>query len=57
MPIYEYQCISCGEKFEVRQSIGEDGSKLNCPNAMLKIRSGCFPHSSVPAQVHLSLQR
>ena len=31
MPIYEYQCTQCGEKFEVRQSIGEDGSKLNCP--------------------------
>jgi len=31
MPIYEYQCTRCGERFEVRQSIGEDGSKLNCP--------------------------
>jgi putative FmdB family regulatory protein len=31
MPIYEYQCTQCGERFEVRQSIGEDGSKLNCP--------------------------
>jgi putative FmdB family regulatory protein len=31
MPIYEYQCTQCGEKFEVRQSIGDDGSKLYCP--------------------------
>jgi putative FmdB family regulatory protein len=31
MPIYEYQCTECGERFEVRQSIGEDGSSLNCP--------------------------
>ena len=31
MPIYEYQCTQCEEKFEVRQSIGEDGSKLTCP--------------------------
>jgi len=31
MPIYEYQCTQCEEKFEVRQSIGEDGSGLNCP--------------------------
>ena len=31
MPIYEYQCSQCGEKFEMRQSIGEDGSKVNCP--------------------------
>ncbi|MBA7702482.1 hypothetical protein ES703_111251 [subsurface metagenome] len=31
MPIYEYQCTQCEERFEVRQSIGEDGSKLHCP--------------------------
>jgi putative FmdB family regulatory protein len=31
MPIYEYQCTQCGQKFEVRQAIGEDGSSLNCP--------------------------
>ena len=31
MPLYEYRCTECGEKFEVRQSMGEDGSKLNCP--------------------------
>ncbi len=31
MPIYEYQCTRCGKKFEVRQSFGEDGTKLNCP--------------------------
>ena len=31
MPIYEYQCTQCGEGFEVRQPIGEDSSKLNCP--------------------------
>ncbi|PIP05752.1 MAG: zinc ribbon domain-containing protein [Chloroflexi bacterium CG08_land_8_20_14_0_20_45_12] len=31
MPIYEYQCAQCGERFEVRQSLGEGGSGLNCP--------------------------
>ena len=31
MPIYEYQCAQCGEKFEARQSFGEDGSRLSCP--------------------------
>jgi len=31
MPIYEYQCTQCDEKFEVRQSMGEDGSRLSCP--------------------------
>ncbi len=31
MPIYEYRCTECDTKFEVRQSIGEDGSELSCP--------------------------
>ena len=31
MPIYEYQCTQCEERFEVRQSMGADGSKLHCP--------------------------
>jgi putative FmdB family regulatory protein len=31
MPIYEYQCTQCGEKFEVRQAIGEDSSAVSCP--------------------------
>lgn len=31
MPLYEYQCNQCDERFEVRQAMGEDGSKLKCP--------------------------
>jgi putative FmdB family regulatory protein len=31
MPIYEYQCIQCGERFEIRQAIGEGNSGLSCP--------------------------
>jgi putative FmdB family regulatory protein len=31
MPIYEYQCSHCGHKFELHQSLGEDGSKIICP--------------------------
>ncbi len=31
MPIYEYQCNKCGQRFEVRQSMGADSSGLNCP--------------------------
>ncbi|MGH8500231.1 MAG: FmdB family zinc ribbon protein [Methylococcales bacterium] len=30
MPIYEYQCKSCGHKFEAIQRIN-DGSLKNCP--------------------------
>lgn len=36
MPIYEYQCTQCGQKFEVRQAIGEDGAKLNCPKCRVQ---------------------
>ncbi|MFC2062493.1 zinc ribbon domain-containing protein [Chloroflexota bacterium] len=36
MPIYEYQCTLCGERFEVRQPIGEDGVKLNCPKCQAR---------------------
>jgi len=31
MPIYEYKCESCGHRFDVLQSIGENGDKLSCP--------------------------
>ena len=31
MPLYDYKCEKCGEKFEVRQFYGQDGSKLKCP--------------------------
>ena len=36
MPIYEYQCTQCEEKFEAIQSIGEDSSKLTCPKCGAK---------------------
>ena len=31
MPIYEYRCIQCGERFEIRQAMGEGNSQVNCP--------------------------
>jgi putative FmdB family regulatory protein len=31
MPIYEYQCTQCEERFEVHQPMGADGSELHCP--------------------------
>jgi len=31
MPIYEYECPQCGERFEKLQAYSEDGSQLNCP--------------------------
>jgi len=31
MPIYEYECRNCGERFEVLQKINEDSSRVRCP--------------------------
>ena len=32
MPIYEYECQSCSEKFEMFRSISDDDSEIKCPN-------------------------
>lgn len=31
MPIYEYECLDCGERFEVLQRMGEGAADLSCP--------------------------
>lgn len=31
MPIYEYECKVCGEKFEMRRSLGDSDNELRCP--------------------------
>ncbi len=31
MPIYEYQCKKCGEKFEVKRSIWDLKKDIKCP--------------------------
>ena len=31
MPIYEYECENCGEKFEQRRGIAESDSNVKCP--------------------------
>ena len=31
MPVYEYECQSCGRRFEVRRRIGESDSEVKCP--------------------------
>lgn len=42
MPTYEYQCVDCGTKFEVRASITEKekGLKPSCPTCG---RTGALP--------------
>ncbi|MBD3288189.1 zinc ribbon domain-containing protein [candidate division KSB1 bacterium] len=32
MPIYEYKCQNCGEKFEEFQSVGSGNEDVACPN-------------------------
>lgn len=50
MPIYQYHCTLCGDKFRARQSYGEDGSRLNCPKCQApnprKLMSYFFTMSS-----------
>jgi putative FmdB family regulatory protein len=31
MPIYEYECRSCKERFELLQKMNEDNSRIRCP--------------------------
>lgn len=31
MPIYEYECLVCGSNFELRRSISDSDSDLECP--------------------------
>lgn len=31
MPIYEYECISCGHKFELLRKFSDDDSDIKCP--------------------------
>ena len=40
MPIYEYECISCGEKFELRRGITDSDSEIKCPKCGLEDDKG-----------------
>jgi putative FmdB family regulatory protein len=31
MPIYEYECTKCGERFELRRSIADRDADVECP--------------------------
>lgn len=31
MPIYEYECSRCGEKFQLRRSAGDSDHEIMCP--------------------------
>ena len=48
MPIYEYECADCGERFEVRQPMGEDSSGVNCPKCQAQNLRRLFSSFSSP---------
>ena len=31
MPIYEYRCLDCGEKFELRRGYSDNDQGIQCP--------------------------
>ncbi len=31
MPIYEYKCVKCGNKFELLQKMDEGNNDITCP--------------------------
>ena len=31
MPVYEYKCNSCGEKFDVTRSFKDEETEVECP--------------------------
>jgi putative FmdB family regulatory protein len=32
MPIYEYECNACGEKFSLRRNMSDKDEDIKCPN-------------------------
>ncbi len=42
MPIYEYECLKCGVRFERKQTIYEEPVK-SCPQCQGKVRKLIFP--------------
>ncbi len=31
MPVYEYECKACGERFELRRGFSDSDSEVKCP--------------------------
>jgi putative FmdB family regulatory protein len=49
MPIYEYECPKCKERFEVLQRLNDDATALKCPKCggdkAKRVLSGFFSTS------------
>ena len=59
MPVYEYECVSCGERFELRRGLLDKKGKEKCPKcASTDLRrvyspfgcgsAGCASESTAP---------
>ena len=46
MPIYEYECRMCKERFEVLQKMNEDNSPLRCPKCQADKPTRVLSHFS-----------
>ncbi|MFX1555442.1 MAG: zinc ribbon domain-containing protein [Promethearchaeota archaeon] len=55
MPIYEYECRKCKERFEVLQRINDDATAPQCPkcgaNKAKRVLSGFFSTSGKSSSV------
>ena len=36
MPIYEYECLKCGQRFELRRQMTDSDSNIMCPKCGTK---------------------
>ena len=36
MPIYEYECLKCGERFTLRRSFDDKDEDVECPKCQTK---------------------
>ena len=47
MPIYEFKCKDCGEKFEISMSFNGTVSEINCPNCKSKNLQKTFGNPNI----------
>lgn len=51
MPVYEYKCKKCGEKFELRLGFFHNKNDIKCPKCGAKALSESFLHSPQILQI------
>jgi len=42
VPVFEYKCLKCGEKFELLVGVGKENNELKCPGCGSKDLSKLF---------------